>query len=150
MGDNDLLSNRCVLAIAAVVDVALYARATPVDAMSLEARLHLPRRHLETLLQALVRAKILIGNRGPSGGYQLARERQMITVGEIVRTWKSTTDPGRSTGSSRMISEVIEPALQKAGRSFMAELAAITVEDLCDEAIAAKIVEGEIASTAAV
>jgi Iron-dependent Transcriptional regulator len=75
-----------MLAIAAVVDVALYARPTPVAAKSLAARHHLPPRHLETLLQGLVQANILKGVRGPRGGYELARERRKITVGEIVRT----------------------------------------------------------------
>ena len=53
------------------------------------------RRHLETLLQGLVHAKILKGVRGPRGGYELARERRRITVGEIVRTAMSlsTADP---------------------------------------------------------
>ena len=48
----NLLPNRCVLAIATVVDVALYAPATRVEAKSLEARFDLPPRHLEPLLQA--------------------------------------------------------------------------------------------------
>jgi Rrf2 family protein len=133
----NLLSNRCLLAIAAVVDIALYARPTKVvDARSLAARLLLPPRHLESTLQALARANILMGRRGPRGGYQLAREGRMITVGEIARTWKSTIDPGGSTGSSR-----IEPALREAERSLVAELDAITVDDLCDQAIAEQIVE---------
>jgi DNA-binding IscR family transcriptional regulator len=55
----------------------------------------LPPRHLETLLQGLVHAKILKGVRGPNGGYELAHERRRITVGEIVRTAMSlsTADP---------------------------------------------------------
>ena len=82
----NLLSRRSVLAIAAVVDVALYSRSAPVAAKGLAARHKLPPRHLETLLQGLVHAKILKGVRGPRGGYELARERRRITVGEIVRT----------------------------------------------------------------
>ena len=78
----NLLSRRSVLAIAAVVDVALHSRSA---AKALAARHKLPPRHLEPLLQGLVHAKILRGVRGPRGGYELARERQRITVGEIVR-----------------------------------------------------------------
>jgi len=37
------------------------------------------------VMQALVRAGILKGVRGPRGGYRLARERRRITAGEIVR-----------------------------------------------------------------
>ena len=78
----NLLSRRSVLAIAAVVDVALHSRSAPVAAKALAARHKLPARHLETLLQGLVHAKILKGVRGPRGGYELARERRRITVGE--------------------------------------------------------------------
>jgi Rrf2 family transcriptional regulator, iron-sulfur cluster assembly transcription factor len=76
----NLLSRRSVLAIAAVVDVALHSPAAPVAAKDLAARHKLPPRHLETLLQGLVHARILTGVRGPRGGYELARERGRITV----------------------------------------------------------------------
>ena len=91
----NLLSRRSVLAIAAVVDVALHSRSAPVAAKALAARHRLPTRHLETLLQGLVHAKILKGVRGPRGGYELARERRRITVGEIVHIAMSlsTADP---------------------------------------------------------
>src|ERR1700743_1224621 len=82
----NLLSRRCVRASAAVVDVALPSRSAPVAAKALASRHKLPPRHLETLLQGLVHAKILKGVRGPRGGYELARERRRISIGEIVRT----------------------------------------------------------------
>ena len=68
--DMNLLARRSVLAIASVVDVALHSRSAPVVAKDLAARHKLPSRHLETLLQGLVRAKILKGVRGPRGGYE--------------------------------------------------------------------------------
>jgi Rrf2 family protein len=80
-----LLSRRSLLAIAAVVDVALHARPMPVAAKALASRHNLPPRHLETVLQALVRYGILKGVRGPRGGYELARERRRITAGDVVR-----------------------------------------------------------------
>ena len=96
----NLLSRRSVLAIAAVVDVALHSRSAPVAAKALAARHKLPPRHLETLLQGLVHAKILKGVRGPRGGYELGRERRRITVGEIVRTAMSTLRLNTSTGQN--------------------------------------------------
>ena len=78
------LSEKSLLAVAAVVDVALHARGQPVAAKSLAERHGLPPRHLEPVLQALVHAGILKGVRGPRGGYELARERRRISVAEIV------------------------------------------------------------------
>jgi len=101
----NLLSRRSVLAIAAVVDIALHSRASPVAAKALAARHKLPPRHLETLLQGLVHAKILKGVRGPRGGYELARERRRISAGEIVRTavGLSTADPDDIGSRSKLL-----------------------------------------------
>ncbi len=120
----NLLSRRSVLAIAAVVDVALHSRSSPVAAKALAARHKLPPRHLETLLQGLVHAKILKGVRGPRGGYELARERRRITVGEIVRTAMSlsTADPDDLGANSLLLERVIDPAVRKAGETFLANL----------------------------
>jgi Rrf2 family iron-sulfur cluster assembly transcriptional regulator len=75
-----LVSRKGILAIAAVIDVAIHAHGRPVSAIALAARHKLPPRHLEPVLQALVRDGILKGMRGPHGGYELARERKRITA----------------------------------------------------------------------
>src|SRR5579883_2442154 len=67
-----LLPQKGLLAIAAVIDVAIYARGQPVAAKALASRHRLPPRHLEPVLQALVRQGVLKGVRGPRGGYELA------------------------------------------------------------------------------
>lgn len=142
----NFLSKRGLLGIAAVVDVALHARPTPVAAKALAARHSLPPRHLETLLQSLVQANILKGVRGPRGGYELARERRRITVGEIVRTVASpgAAETAAETGlSSRLVKKVIEPGVRKAAETFLANLDAITIEDLCAAAIAARVLDDE-------
>src|SRR5262249_33835933 len=60
------------------------------------ARHHLPPRHLEPVLQALVREGILKGVRGPHGGYKLAREARRITAQDILRAAR-TIDNGTET-----------------------------------------------------
>jgi Rrf2 family iron-sulfur cluster assembly transcriptional regulator len=131
-----LLSRRSCLAIAAVVDVALHARPMPVSAKALAQRLDLPPRHLETLLQALVRANVLKGVRGPRGGYELARERRRITAGEIVRAAMLYTDEETGTPAphSILVDAVVGPAIARASEAFLAELDALSVDDLCRRA----------------
>ena len=63
-----LLPRKGLLAIAAVIDVALHGKGRPVSAKALAARHSLPARHLEPVLQALVRMGVLRGVRGPRGG----------------------------------------------------------------------------------
>ena len=77
------LSRKSLLALEAVLDVALHARPDPVQARDITARQGVPQRYLEQVMQALVRAGILRGVRGPRGGYRLARERRRISVREI-------------------------------------------------------------------
>ena len=90
-----LMSRKGLLAIAAVIDVAINARARPVSAKALAARHRLPPRHLEPVLQALVRDGILKGIRGPHGGYELGRERSRITANDILRAASPPRTPTR-------------------------------------------------------
>ncbi len=129
-----LLSRRCMLAVAAVVDIALHARPAPVAAKALAARHNLPPRHLETLLQALVRANILKGVRGPRGGYELARERRRISMGEIVRATLNDVDGNELGPESRLMLEVIEPLASQASAQFLVALEAVSVDELCKNA----------------
>ena len=131
-----ILSRRSLLAIAAVVDIALHARPQPVAAKQLAARHNLPPRHLETVLQALVRQGILKGVRGPRGGYELARERRRITAGDIVRAAMTATgeDNLPPLPESRLVDEVVGPAVRQASEAFLAELDGYTVEMMCKQA----------------
>jgi Rrf2 family transcriptional regulator, iron-sulfur cluster assembly transcription factor len=131
-----LLSRRSLLAIAAVVDIALHARPLPVAAKKLAARHNLPPRHLETVLQALVRQGILKGVRGPRGGYELARERRRITAADIVRAAMTATgeDNLPPLPESRLVDQVVGPAVRQASEAFLTELEDYTVEMLCKQA----------------
>lgn len=131
-----LLSRRSLLGIAAVVDIALHARPGPVAAKLLAARHSLPPRHLETLLQALVRTGILKGVRGPRGGYELARERRRITAGDIVRAAMSSQaeDGVVPEPESMLVEEIVGPAVRRAGEAFLGALDELTVEELCRRA----------------
>lgn len=130
------LSRRSLLAITAVVDIALHARPAPVAAKALAARHELPPRHLETVLQALVRVGILKGVRGPRGGYELAKERRRITAGEIVRAaMQANADEALPPlPQSALVDVVIDPMMQRAMEAWLARLDAVSVADLCREA----------------
>jgi Rrf2 family iron-sulfur cluster assembly transcriptional regulator len=126
-----LVSRKGILAIAAVIDVAVHAHGRPVSAKALAARHKLPPRHLEPVLQALVRDGILKGVRGPHGGYELARERKRITAEDILHAAGSAEEPGEPPlPGSALVKDVVKPALVEAERIFSAALGRINVEDL--------------------
>jgi Rrf2 family iron-sulfur cluster assembly transcriptional regulator len=129
------LSRRSLLALAAVVDIARHARPLPVAAKALAQRLELPPRHLEPLLQALVRASILKGLRGPRGGYELARERRRISAAEILRAISNDSTEGmREVPGCRLVAQVVGPLLETAGNAFLAELENLTIDEMCRRA----------------
>jgi Rrf2 family iron-sulfur cluster assembly transcriptional regulator len=126
-----LLPRKGILAIAAVIDIAINGRKDPVAAKALAARHGLPPRHLEPVLQALVRQGILKGIRGPRGGYELARESGKITVDEILRAAGTVEDAeDAAISSSDMLGQVVMPALAQAERAFSEALSEISVESL--------------------
>jgi Rrf2 family iron-sulfur cluster assembly transcriptional regulator len=130
-----LLSRKALLAIAAVTDVALHARGQLVSAKDLAARHDLPARHLEPVLQALVREGVLNGVRGPRGGYELARERRRITLDEILKATGTIEDGDGAAGpDSNLLRQVVRPAITQAEKAFVAALNRITVEDLARRA----------------
>jgi Rrf2 family protein len=126
-----LLSRKGVLAIAAVIDVAMQARGHPISAKTLAARHDLPPRHLEPVLQALVRDGILKGIRGPRGGYELMRERQLVTANDILRAAGSVDEPENPKPSgSELLNRVVLPALANAEQEFGVALSRINIEDM--------------------
>jgi Rrf2 family transcriptional regulator, iron-sulfur cluster assembly transcription factor len=135
-----LLSRRSMLALAAVADIAIHARPLPVAAKALSARLNLPPRHLETLLQALVRTNILKGVRGPRGGYELARERRRISAGDVIRAIVSeNADEEAPVAESAFVQSIIGPIVDQAGQAFLRELDEVSIDDICQKAGEKKI-----------
>jgi Rrf2 family transcriptional regulator, iron-sulfur cluster assembly transcription factor len=134
-----LVSRKGILAIAAVIDVAINAQGRPVSAKALAARHKLPPRHLEPVLQALVRDGILRGIRGPHGGYELAREHKKITAEDILRSASRVEDEeDKQTSLPKLVGDVVRPALAEAERSFSIALGRINVEDMVERAEALK------------
>jgi Rrf2 family protein len=124
------LSEKSLLAVAAIVDIAIHSRGQPVAAKALADRHNLPPRHLEPVLQALVHAGILKGVRGPRGGYELARERRRISVAEIARV-AETTAAENNMPVPPLVEKVVQPAVAAAEQSFEVALSAVSIDELC-------------------
>ena len=126
------LSRKSLLALEAVVDVALHARPDPVQAREITKRQGVPQRYLEQVMQALVRANILRGVRGPRGGYRLARERRRISVREIITIIDALDgEEGWSKFNSPLSQQVIAPLCARLQHAIDAEMDGITIADLC-------------------
>lgn len=125
-----LLPRKAFLAVAAVLEVALQAPQRPIAAKSLASRHGLPPRHLETVLQALVREGILRGVRGgPRGGYELARARNQVTASDILRA-SGTAEASELGPASELMVKVVMPVLSAAENEFARALSRITLDDM--------------------
>jgi Rrf2 family protein len=132
------LSRKSLLALEAVIDVAIHARPDPVQAREITKRQGVPLRYLEQVMQALVRANILRGVRGPRGGYRLARERRRITVLDIITVIEAFEAQENGAPSQSPISQqVIEPLRARLQAAIEKETATMTIADLCATAEAA-------------
>jgi Rrf2 family transcriptional regulator, iron-sulfur cluster assembly transcription factor len=142
------LSKKLLFAIEAVLDIAYNAGALPVQSGEITKRQGIPRRYLEQVLQQLVRARILVGVRGPRGGYRLARERRRITVGEIVRVVRSLEQAEHAVEDAvgaELGRRVVRPLWLELQADAMKRLDATTIEELCTRAHQAGIA-GEYAA----
>ncbi len=131
------LSKKLLFAIEAVVDVAYHSGTGPVRSTEISRRQGIPRRYLEQVLQHLVHHGVLAGQRGPRGGYRLARERRRITVGEIiriVRQLEGTPDPARDADGSEIGLKVVRPIWIELQQEMMARFDQLTIEELCNRA----------------
>jgi Rrf2 family transcriptional regulator, iron-sulfur cluster assembly transcription factor len=129
-----LLPHKTILAIGAVVDIALYSGKGRVSTLDLADRLQLPRRYLEHILQALVREGILLGMRGPRGGYKLAKARQAISLFDLSEAVKTVEIEKPSKEFPGLLGAVVMPMLAQAEQGFASALARISVEDLVQAA----------------
>ena len=131
-----VLPNKAILAIAAVVDIAVHSKERPVSAKALAVRHSLPPRHLEPVLQALVREGLLRGIRGPGGGYALAREPKDISAEEILRAAGTVEeDATEPQVDSALIQKAVLPAVALAEEIFSDALKKVRVADMVAAAV---------------
>jgi len=130
-------------AIEAVLDIAYHAGSTPVQSQEITRRQGIPKRYLEQALQHLVRHDILLGVRGPRGGYRLARERRRISIGDIARVvheMELSDKNNKNTGGSELGNKVVRPLLDELQNDLMVRLDAVSIDDLCDRALKTDVV----------
>lgn len=140
------LTKKLLFAIEAVLDIAYNGGAVPVRSSEITARQGIPRRYLEPVLQELVRDGILVGIRGPSGGYRLARERRRVSLGDIVRSVRELEtgdNPIDDPAGSALSHQVVRPLWRELEEEAMGRLDALTLDELCGRAHTAGI-EGRV------
>ena len=78
------LSSKTRIGLQALYDMAFHCRGQQAQAKEIALRQRIPVRTLEDVLQELRKAGLIEAQRGPRGGYTLARPPADITMSEIV------------------------------------------------------------------
>ena len=71
-------------AVTAMLDLAFHSRVKPVTLTEIATRQTISLSYLEQLFSRLRRARMVVGVRGPGGGYKLSRGAEEISISDII------------------------------------------------------------------
>jgi Rrf2 family protein len=137
-----MLSKTSEYALRAVLYLARESREVPVPAGDIAAALDVPANYLSKILHTLSRAGVVRSERGPGGGYRLARPADSISLAEVVGAfdpitpasscllgrvrcrddqpcaaharWRQVFDPVTAFFRDTMVAELLEPSAEVA------------------------------------
>ena len=87
------LTTRGHYSVKALLDLSLQSGCSPTSVKAIATRQDLPAPYLEKLLIEMRRAGLVKSVRGSQGGYQLARQPNQISLGQILEAVGETIEP---------------------------------------------------------
>lgn len=99
------ISARTQYALRAVTELAA-APEGPVPAERIAAAQGIPRRFLDNILLQLRRAGLIRSQRGPEGGYWLARDAAAITLADVIAVVEGWPSPDEYPGVAEPLADV--------------------------------------------
>ncbi|WP_338661635.1 Rrf2 family transcriptional regulator [Pararoseomonas sp. SCSIO 73927] len=135
-----LRQDRALTAVSVLLDVAFHAgrggNGPVAGGAEVADRLGAARRGIEPVFQALSRAGLLEGVRGPRGGYRLARRPRDIRLSEAVAAVVDGAEAG-SDLSGPLHALVVTPLWAELDEALRERLEGLTLEDLLRRSAAA-------------
>jgi Rrf2 family iron-sulfur cluster assembly transcriptional regulator len=135
-----LLSSQVRYAISGIFDLAYNAQLEPIQLRVIGERQGIPARYLEQIFQRLRRQGLVIGKRGPGGGYTLGRGTAEITLRDIVEAVEGPIDSCRPRARDLPTESLPQPDCgpsflwESLAERFASVLGETNIEDLCREA----------------
>jgi Rrf2 family protein len=84
-----LISKTDQYALRAVLCLAQQPEGSTLGAAHIASRLGLPANYLSKILHSLARAGVLVSERGPRGGFRLARPAKELSLAEVIEPFNS-------------------------------------------------------------
>jgi len=101
------------------------------SAQVIAERQAIPSRYLEEIIGELRRAGLVIGKRGPRGGYRLARPPQEIAVSDVLAALATS---GNNTTTGEPLDEITALVERSVDDRLQAAVGSLNLHDLLDEA----------------
>lgn len=119
--------------IMALVDLAYNLNGGPAQVRQIAKRQRIPQRFLEQIFAKLRQADVVIGKRGPRGGYSLAKDPKDIRLEEVMRALRPKLQEDNRTDAPAL-AELIDVVWSEIEGSFQSTLRGVSLENLCERA----------------
>ena len=119
--------------IMALVDLAYNLKGGPAQVRQIAKRQRIPQRFLEQIFAKLRQADVVIGKRGPRGGYSLAKKPEEIRLEEVMRALRPKLQED-SRENAPALAELIDVVWNEIEGSFQSTLRGVSLASLCDRA----------------
>ena len=119
--------------IMALVDLAYNLGGGPAQVRQIAQRQKIPQRFLEQIFAKLRQAEVVIGKRGPRGGYSLAKEPSDIRLEEVMRALRPKLQEDTRTDTPAL-AELVDVIWSEIEGSFHSTLRELSLENLCERA----------------
>ncbi len=121
----------------AVFDIAYHSTGLPIPVRDISARQEIPLRFLEQIFNKLKQADIVTGVRGARGGYMLAEKPNKITVRDVIKAMRESTDlvfcVDISTKCRRSKQCVTRLVWKEAAEKINKFFDSVSISDLCEK-----------------
>ena len=87
-------------AVTAMLDLAYHSHQKPVTLSEIADRQTISLSYLEQLFARLRKAEIVIGVRGPGGGYRLGRDADSVSISDIITAVNEVVDSTKCGGTA--------------------------------------------------
>jgi Rrf2 family protein len=131
------LSRRARYALCGIFDLAYNGAGEPVRVQAIGERQGIPFRFLEQIFQDLRRADLVVGKRGPGGGYVLSRRPEEMSLREVVEAIEGPLSSSSDADAASWRESAHRPDFLWGDLSnrMASVLGEIAVSDLCREAV---------------
>ncbi len=133
--------------IMALVDLAYNLNGGPAQVRQIAKRQRIPQRFLEQIFAKLRQADVVVGKRGPRGGYSLAKEPKDIRLEEVMKALRPKLQEDQRSDAPAL-AELIDSVWSEIEGSFQSTLRGVSLQNLCERAKQLGISDaGEISQT---